>query len=215
MPGTDTRLVVGFDLDMTLIDPRRGIRSALGALGDESGVAIDVEHVVATLGPPLETALSPWFEGEALQQACGRYRELHGPIILEETDPMPGALDAVGAVRDLGGKVLVVTAKYEPHAHASLVAVGIEADSVVGWRYGPAKGGVLRDHSAQIYVGDHTGDVLAAHTGSSLCVGVATGGTTQSVLRDAGADVVLSSLLAFPAWLGHWVASGMNTTADI
>lgn len=214
MPGSDTPLVVGFDLDMTLIDPRRGVRSALGSLGAESGVAIDVEHVVATLGPPLETALSPWFEGDALEQACWRYRELHGSIILEETDPMPGALDAVGAVRDLGGKVLVVTAKYEPHARASLVAVGIEVDAVIGWKYGAAKGDVLRDQDAQLYVGDHPADVLAAQVGGSLCVAVATGGTTQSALRDAGAEVVLSSLVDFPAWLEHWVASGTQLTAD-
>jgi phosphoglycolate phosphatase len=200
-------LVVGFDLDMTLIDPRRGVRSALGALGAERGVAIDVELLVSTLGPPLETALSPWFEGDALEQACWRYRELHGSIIGRETDPMPGAVEAVRAVRGHGGKVVVVTAKYEPHAHASLEAVGIEADAVVGWKYGPAKGDVLREHGAQLYVGDHPADVIAAQVGGSLCVAVATGGTTLTALREAGAEVVLSSLVAFPSWLDGWVTS--------
>ena len=90
--------------------------------------------------------------------------------MLDHTDPMPGAVEAVAAVRNLGGTVLVVTAKYEPHAHLSLKAVGIEADLVVGWKYGPAKGEVLRDHQAQIYVGDHPADVIAAQVGGSLCV---------------------------------------------
>jgi phosphoglycolate phosphatase len=191
---------------MTLIDPRRSIRSALHALGDESGTAIDVELVVSTLGPPLETALSPWFSGGALEQACWRFRQLHGPILEVETDPMPGAVQAVRAVSDVGGKTVVITAKYEPHAHSSLRAVGIVADAVVGWRYGPAKGEALRDHDAQIYVGDHPADIVAARVGGTLSVAVATGATTRSDLEEAGADVVLPSLLAFPSWLEGWLA---------
>ncbi len=206
VPGSQADLVVGFDLDMTLIDPRRSVRSALGALSAERGVAIDVELLVSTLGPPLETALAPWFEGDALEEACWRYRTLHGAIIATQTDPMPGAVEAVRAVRDHGGTVLVITAKYEPHAHISLEAVGIEADVVVGWKYGSAKGDVLRHHGAQLYVGDHPADVLAAQTGGSLCVAVASGGTTSTELRDAGAEVVLTSLLDFPSWLERWVA---------
>lgn len=212
VPVNDAPLVIGFDLDMTLIDPRRGVRSALGALGDESGVAIDVDHVVSTLGPPLETALSPWFEGDALEDACRRYRELHGDILLEGTDPMPGAVEAVRCVRSLGGRVLVVTAKYEPHARMSLMAVGIEADVVVGWKYGPAKGDVLRENGAQLYVGDHPADVLAAQVGGSFCVAVATGGSSPSALRDAGAEVVLRSLLAFPSWLTQWAGAAKEPT---
>jgi uncharacterized protein len=70
-------LVVGFDLDMTLIDSRRAVRIALSALASEAGVAIDVERVVLNLGPPLEEALSPWFNGDDLEEACRRY--LTGP----------------------------------------------------------------------------------------------------------------------------------------
>ncbi len=194
-------LVVGFDLDMTLIDPRRSIRSAMGALTDETGVDIDVEVVLATLGPTLETALSPWFAGEELERACGRFRELHGATLADQTDPMPGALDSVRAVRDLGGRTVVVTAKYEPHAYASLHAVGIVADAVVGGRFGAAKGGALRDHGAQAYVGDHPADVVAARVAGAISVAVATGGASEADLKDAGADVVLSSLRAFPMWL--------------
>ena len=117
------------------------------------------------------------------------------------------AVAAVGAVRDRGGKVVVVTAKYEPHARASLDAVGIAADAVVGWRYGPAKGDALRDHGAQLYVGDHPADVLAAQAGGTLCVAVATGGTSRPALETAGADVVLTSLVDFPPWLEGWLTS--------
>jgi len=193
---------------MTLIDPRRSIRSALEALSQESGVAIDADLVLATLGPPLEVALGPWFDGEALEHACRRFRDIHGPILVEQTDPMPGALEAVGAVRGSGGKTVVITAKYEPHAWASLRAVGIVTDAVVGWRYGPQKGDALREHGAQVYVGDHPADVLAAKVGDAVSVAVATGGTTEPALHSVGADVVLPNLLAFPSWLEGWMAAG-------
>jgi len=201
-------LVVGFDLDMTLIDPRRSIRSALAALSEESGVAIDAGLVLSTLGPPLEVALAPWFDGAALERACRRFRQLHEPTLTDQTDPMPGAIEAVGAVRALGGKTVVITAKYEPHARTSMQAVGIVVDAVVGWRYGPEKGEALRDHAAQVYVGDHAADVLAARVGGCVAVAVATGGTTEPELRDAGADVVIRDLFAFPPWLERWMVGG-------
>jgi phosphoglycolate phosphatase-like HAD superfamily hydrolase len=197
-------LVVGFDLDMTLIDPRRSVRSALATLSEETGAAIDVELVVESLGPPLEVALSPWFEGDELERACWRYRDIHGTLLADHTDPMPGAIEAVSAVGDLGGRVIVITAKYEPHARASLEAVGIAVDAVIGWKYGAEKGGALRDHRATVYVGDHTADILAAQVGGAISVAVATGGTSPSALAEAGADLVLRDLSDFPHWLLGW-----------
>ena len=204
MSAESDSLVVGFDLDMTLIDPRRSVRSALATLSEETGAAIDVELVVAALGPPLEVALSPWFEGDQLERACWRYRDIHGALLADNTEPMPGAVEAVSAVRDLGGRVIVVTAKYEPHARDSLEAVGIAADAVIGWKYGAEKGEALRDHGARIYVGDHTADVLAAQVGGAISVAVATGGTSPSALAEAGADFVLGDLADFPHWLLGW-----------
>ena len=168
------------------------------------------ELVLSTLGPPLEVALAPWFDGAALEHACRRFRQIHEPFLLDQTDPMPGAIEAVEAVRELAGKTVVITAKYEPHARTSLQAVGIVADAVVGWRYGPEKGEALRAHGAQVYVGDHPADVLAAKVGGAVAVAVATGGTTEPELRRAGADVVLANLFAFPLWLETWMVAGVG-----
>ncbi|MGQ0804448.1 MAG: hypothetical protein ACT4PI_11380 [Actinomycetota bacterium] len=52
------RLVVGFDLDMTLIDSRPGILATLAALSEETGVRIDGELVVSRLGPTLESEMA-------------------------------------------------------------------------------------------------------------------------------------------------------------
>src|SRR5687768_18576204 len=45
---------VGFDLDMTLIDPRPGMAAVLNEVGARSGHALDGEHFAANLGPPLD-----------------------------------------------------------------------------------------------------------------------------------------------------------------
>ena len=48
---------VGFDLDMTLIDSRPGIRAAYQALTAETGVLVDADLAVSRLGPPLRAEL--------------------------------------------------------------------------------------------------------------------------------------------------------------
>jgi phosphoglycolate phosphatase len=209
----DAPLVVGFDLDMTLIDSRPSVEVALNALAAETGKPIDVDYLVATLGPPLDVVLAPWFEGDALDAACERYRQLHAPF-LYLTQPMPGAVAAVAAVRHRDGRVVVVTSKFEPHARTSIQTIGIEPDALVGWRFGAAKGEALREHGAQAYVGDHLADVAAAGAGGVISVSVATGSTSCAALRDAGTDFVLPDLLAFPRWLDAWLDDNLDDWLD-
>ena len=54
MPTVLPPLVVGFDLDMTLVDTRPGIAAVLDALAAETGVEIDRTAAVGRLGPPLD-----------------------------------------------------------------------------------------------------------------------------------------------------------------
>ena len=200
------RLVVGFDLDMTLIDPRVGIASAMAALESEIDAGIDVQWVVDNVGPRLETVLARWVPADDIEQAAGRYRELFEATGVATTEAMPGAVDAVEAVRTVGGEVIVVTAKYEPHAWASLRVIDVSPDAVFGLRFGSGKGDALLTHGVDVYVGDHPGDVLAARAGGALAVTVATGPASCEELADAGADIVLASLHEFPAWLGTYLS---------
>jgi phosphoglycolate phosphatase len=192
--------VVGFDLDMTLIDPRPGVVDTLRRLSEETGVAIDGELVASRLGPPLETELANWFPAERVDAAADRYRELYVPYAVPRTTALPGAVDAVAAVRADGAAAVVVTAKQEALARASLDAVGIVADVVVGWRHGAAKGETLREHGATAYVGDHVADVDGARVARAVAVAVASGPCSAEELRAYGADVVLETLAEFPAW---------------
>lgn len=203
-------LVVGFDLDMTLIDPRVGVAAAMAALEREIDAGIDVDWVVANLGPPAEAVLGRWLAPEAVDQAAWRYRQLFEEMGLDTTTAMPGALESVRAVRAAGGSVIVVTAKYEPHAWTSLRAVGLAPDAVFGLRFGAGKADALLAHGAGVFVGDHPADVAAARGGDALAVTVATGPASAEQLAEAGADVVLDSLEDFPGWLDEYLAGGRS-----
>ncbi|MEU0136434.1 HAD hydrolase-like protein [Streptomyces sp. NPDC006296] len=200
-------LTVGFDLDMTLIDSRAGIKAAYLRLAAETGASIDTDLVVSRLGPPLEEEMANWFPADAVAGACDRYRALYPDTAITPTTALPGARQAVEAVQALGGRAMVVTAKYEPNAKLHLAHLGIEADVLIGGLWAEGKAEALLEHGARIYVGDHTGDVRGAHAADALAVGVPTGPCDAEELRAAGADVILPDLTAFPAWLRTRTAS--------
>jgi phosphoglycolate phosphatase len=192
--------VVGFDLDMTLIDPRPGVVATLRVLSNETGVRVDGDLVASRLGPPLEVELAHWFAPDDVPAAADLYRALYPIHAIARTTALPGAVDAVALVRASGAKALVVTAKQHSLAVASLAHVGIVADEVVGWRWGPAKGETLREHDATAYVGDHVADVDGARIAGAVSVAVASGPCSAEELRAYGADVVLADLTEFAAW---------------
>ncbi|MEU2225471.1 HAD family hydrolase [Streptomyces sp. NPDC018347] len=199
-----TPLTVGFDLDMTLIDSRPGIRACYLALAERTGAFIDADLAVTRLGPPLVDELVNWFPAEQVPAMADLYRELYPGIAITATPALAGAREAVEAVRAAGGRTMVVTAKYEPNARLHLSHLGIEPDVVVGDLWAEQKAEALRAHDAGVYVGDHVGDVRGARAAGAFSVAVATGPCPADELRTAGADVVLTDLSAFPAWLAGY-----------
>jgi phosphoglycolate phosphatase len=157
-----------------------------------------VETVVEALAPQADAAV-----------VSVRYRQLYPSLGIPSTVPLPGAADALLAVRALGGRVAVVSAKREPTVRAVLAHVGLDAppagpDLVAGGRFAEHKGEWLLAEGAGVYVGDHPGDVRAAHAAGAVAVAVATGPFTGTELRAVGADVVLADLTKFPDWLSTW-----------
>ncbi|MFI5765955.1 MULTISPECIES: HAD family hydrolase [unclassified Streptomyces] len=202
--SSDTQLTVGFDLDMTLIDSRPGIKAAFQALSAETGTFIDADQAITRLGPPLDQELAYWFPEAEIPVMADRYREIYPTHAIGPTPAMPGAREAVEAVRALGGRAIVVTAKHEPNARLHLDHLGIKPDAVVGSLWAEAKAVALREYAAQVYVGDHVGDVRGARTAGALSVTVPTGPCPEPELREAGADVVLADLTELPAWLAEY-----------
>ncbi|MBA2947195.1 HAD family hydrolase [Streptomyces himalayensis] len=198
---TSRPLTVGFDLDMTLIDSRPGIRAAYLALSARTDTYIDADLAITRLGPPLEVELAHWFPEDHIPEMADLYREMYPTHAITGTLAMPGAREAVHAVQAAGGRAIVVTAKYEPNAKLHLTHLRIDADELIGDLWAERKAHALREHGASVYVGDHTGDVLGARTAAALSVAVPTGPCDAEELRAAGADVVLRDLTEFPAWL--------------
>ena len=201
--------VVGFDLDMTLVDSSTRIGTCLTAALAAHGVATTPAAVWRTIGVPLEVALTDLAPGadEALRTAVARdYRARHDAPDAPGVPPLPGALAALDAVRAAGGRALVVSAKQQGPLELVLAEAGLAAsvDVAVGGRFAEAKGAVLVELGATAYVGDHPGDVVAALTAGVEGLSVLTGPVGEAELRAAGATAVLPDLSGFPGWLeGH------------
>ncbi len=201
-------LTVGFDLDLTLIDARPGFIKTMAALSAELGVELDGETAAGMMGPPLPDVLQAiGVSVDDVGQVVARFRELYKDIAIEFSSPMPGAVDALAAVRAFGGRTMIVTAKYQPNAERHITALGWDVDHLIGDLWATGKADALRTHGAGVYVGDHIGDINGALAADAVAVGVATGPCSSAELVAAGAHVVLSSLEEFPAWLSGHVAA--------
>ncbi|WP_199431342.1 HAD family hydrolase [Qaidamihabitans albus] len=208
-------ICVGFDLDMTLIDPRPGMVLAMDALAREAGLALDGERFAANLGPPLQQVLRG-FETpeERIPELVTRFREMYPDLVVPRTVALPGAEAALAAVHADGGRTLVVTGKYEPNAALHVEAHGLAVDALVGDLWATGKAAALKTHHTIVYVGDHIGDMHGARAAGAMAVGVLTGPCTRRELLAAGAHVVLGSLAEFPAWLAGVRRSGTLSAAD-
>jgi phosphoglycolate phosphatase len=191
---------VGFDLDLTLINSRPAIMAAWQAVIAETGVDIDLAAVDGRMGVKLEEEVAFWFPVAEQASAADCYRRHYVRLAPALTTLLPGAAEALAAVRRAGERTLIVTAKHQVSVQPSLAAVGLEADEVFTHVHGPEKAAVLARLGAAAYVGDTPSDMVAARSARAVAVGVPTGSFGARVLRESGAEVVLGSLHEFPSW---------------
>jgi len=191
---------VGFDLDMTLIDSRSAILASFAELGRDTATTIDLEAVDQRLGIKLEDELAFWYPPDRRAAAAAIYRRHYVRLAGHMTTALPGAHEALAAVRAAGERAVIITAKHAISVEPSLRAVGLEADEVFTFVHGPEKAAVLSRISAAAYVGDSPPDMAAAAQAGVRAVGVPTGSFSADDLTRAGAEVVLGSLTDFPAW---------------
>jgi len=211
--------VVGFDLDMTLVDSGAGIAATLRvALTDVLGVSPDLtdDQIRPWIGIPLEDTVLGLVPAADPEAVVHRYRETYAVTGVPLTHLLPGVRETLRTIRDAGGRVLIVSAKAPAGVHEVLEHVGLASgehapDVVVGGLFAEAKGDRLLAEGADVYVGDHPADMAAARVAGATSVAVATGSTSRADLVAAGADVVLDDLTAFPEWLRGYLA--MNAGA--
>ena len=202
--------VVGFDLDLTLVDSAAGIartmRAALSAerVGDWPPGEPTDDVLRRTIGIPLEVSIGLLAPDADVDRVAATYRRLYPDLGVPATVLLPGVTQTFAAVRAAGGRVLVVSAKTSSAVHAVLAHVGLVPDLVAGDLFAGQKGKLLLGEGAHAYVGDHPADMEAARVARATGVGVLTGSTDEEALRAAGADAVLPDLTAFPGWLDVW-----------
>ncbi len=201
-----SELVVGFDLDLTLADSARGIGAVYARLAAEYDVDIDVDLVTSRLGPPLAVELAHWLPAELIPAAIERYRALYESVATPLTTALAGAHLSIDAVRAHGGRVVLVTAKKASTAEPTLAKLGFAVDRVYGEVWAEEKGTALLAAGAQLFVGDHEGDMRGARSAGAYGVGVTTGPCDADTLYAAGADVVLPDLVGFPEFFAGWYA---------
>ncbi len=196
-------LTVGFDLDLTLVDSHERIISAYIRALRDLGVEVSSDDLVPHLGIPLThtaAAVAPAVDADALVL---RYRHYYDEPDAPRTLAMPGAADALRCIRDVGGRTVVVSAKFTPAVHKALGEAGLTdlVNVVYGELFAADKASALIAEGASIYVGDHPGDMAAAHAAHAYAVAVTSGANDENALRAAGAAVTLTDLHAFAPWL--------------
>ena len=197
--------VVGFDLDMTLVDSAEGITDALVKVFADHDVEVSRDDVRNTIGLPLDMVFPMWLPDESYEQLLDEYRDHYGRFGIPKSVALPGAHDALSAVHEAGGEVVVVSAKKKDFVDRVIDVVQLEVDRTYGYLFAEHKGEVLREERASVYVGDHEGDIRAARAAEALAFIVTSGPMTREELEPHQPDVIVSSLVEFRPWLTRWL----------
>jgi len=205
---------VAFDLDGTLVDSRLDIAAACNHVLVGAGRApLDVDVIATFVGDGVRALVSRAFvlpmdspELDALERAfVARYTD-HA---VDHTTWMPGALDALEALRSL--PLAVVTNKARSVTLAVLDALGAPGRFafVYAGGDGPLKplpepvAAVARALGVPVealwVVGDGDQDLLSARAAGAVAIGVLGGFGSEARLRAASPDAVLASLAELPA----------------
>lgn len=186
--------MVGFDLDLTLIDTRPAFLVAFARLRERTGIDIPPE-ALGSIGLPVREMCGPWVAEERIGEAIEILAAAFMGEGLPHLSPLRGAPALVDDIREAGGRVVVVTSRREEVARAFLRATGIAVDAVCGGVTGERKAEPLRGFGVAAYIGDHPLDMVGATAAEVRAIGVTTGSHDASALLAAGADRVVTSLL--------------------
>jgi phosphoglycolate phosphatase len=203
--------VVGFDLDLTLVDTRHATGYALGVVNQELGERIDVDAFLAQLGLPIRDELRRWVARDRIDAAVARFRSAFIGDGLRYLRPTSAAQAVLDAIANRGGRAVVITSRRPEIAAAALHAVGLVATAVVGGLTGEGKAPAMVEHGITCYVGDHPLDMAGARAARVPGVAVLTGNHNEAQLRRAGATLVVDSL----AELLPLLHPGTDTTREV
>src|SRR5680860_159080 len=141
---------------MTLVDTRERISASLRATLADVGVDVSDDDIWPFSGPPLADTLRALAPGHDAEPLVAAYRARHDAADAPAVPALPGAVEALAAVREHGGRTLVVSAKITHAVEQVLAQSGLSdgVDAVVGGLFGVEKGVALTGAGATVYVGD-------------------------------------------------------------
>lgn len=238
MPSSNSRRVILFDVDGTLVHAAGAGRRALervlsGEFGKVehalAGLRLDgmtdrliVREVLVALGRPFDDAL------------CDRILDGYVLALREEIGGpgfrvLPGVPELLVGLAAAGADLGLCTGNVQEGARLKLARGAIDhffewgPDAIAGFAHdgearellvraaldrGAARLGATLDPTDALVVGDTPRDVSAARAHGVPVVGVATGRYGVEELRDAGADGVLPTLEGSAPALLAWLAGG-------
>ena len=213
VPVKESRLLVLFDLDGTLVDPAGsitgGISAALAACGLPVPADVDLQRMV---GPALVTSLKEiaGVPEERVADVLSRYRAEYQRTGMAQSRPYPGIRRLLEQLRSAGAALAVATQKPEPLAEELLRVQGLldlfdsvhgspadeQAAAALDGKRSIIRAALIRhagSYDSAVMVGDRMHDVHGAADNALDCIGVRWGFAGDGELEAEGAVAVVHS----------------------
>ncbi|SEG79118.1 phosphonatase-like hydrolase [Actinacidiphila yanglinensis] len=225
-PSAPSPTLVVLDMAGTTVADGGLVERAFSRAAEELGVepgsaehAAQLDHVRATMGESKISVFRALFATEeAAQRANAAFERAYADLVdTGECAPLPGAEDAIGALREQGRTVVLTTGFARTTQDAILDALGWHG--IADLTLCPADAGRGRPHPDLVLTallrtgtesvrhvavaGDTAYDMLSGiRAGAAVVAGVTSGAHDGTRLRAAGATHVLGSVGELPALLG-------------
>jgi phosphoglycolate phosphatase len=213
-------MVLLFDLDGTLTDPRPGIVGSIRFALDQLGSPCPSDDVLAAfIGPPLRATFASLLEttdASRVEAAMDLYRQRFASSGLYENRVYAGVAGMLEQVGEMATAMFVATSKPAVYAERILQHFGL--DDHFKKVYGSELDGRREDKvelvahllasegldaEAAMMIGDRAADILSAKANSVRSIGVLWGYGSEQELLEAGADVLCRTPSELTAHLFH------------
>jgi len=200
--------LVIFDIDGTLVDAFGMIAACFNATMEAFNRPVkSVDEVRRLVGTGSRALLAPFVPEDRLDEALDLFYGEYDRRYLEETRPLPGALELLEELRGKGIKIATASNKRGIHCRGGLAKLGmlpymelcVGAGDVPSLKPDPAMIDRILERTGvsardAVMVGDSPIDAATAQAAGIPCVAVVTGSHTRLELEMAGTNKTVADL---------------------